>query len=63
LEAERQREETERQRRLEAQRRHELDAMVVALWMKSFNLRQFVVECEKALSPDAKQPSCPTDPK
>jgi hypothetical protein len=56
LEAERQREEVERQRRLEAECRHELDAMV-ALWMKSFNLRQFVVECEKALSPDAKQPS------
>jgi hypothetical protein len=54
-EAERQRQEMERQRRLEEERHQELETMA-ALWVRSSNLRQFLLECEKALSIDGKLP-------
>jgi hypothetical protein len=56
LEAERQRQEIERQRKLEQERRNELEAMM-ALWVKSRNLRSFLEECERSLSASAEAPS------
>jgi hypothetical protein len=56
LKAERQRQELERKRRVEEERRNELDTMM-ALWVKSQNLRAFLEECERSLSPAAEAPS------
>jgi hypothetical protein len=49
LEAERQREEMKRHRRLEEERHQELETMA-ALWVRSRNLRSFLEECESSLS-------------
>jgi hypothetical protein len=55
VEAEHQREEMERQLKMQEERRNQLDAMV-ATWLKSTNLRQFLQECERSLSLNAKSP-------
>jgi hypothetical protein len=52
LEQERQYEEMERTQQIEDQHREELDTMA-DLWIKSVNLRQFLLECEKTLTTEA----------
>jgi hypothetical protein len=52
LEQERQYEEMERLQQIEDQHREELDTMA-DLWIKSVNLRQFLLECEKTLTTEA----------
>ena len=52
LEQERQYEEMERLQQIEDQHREELDTMS-DLWIKSVNLRQFLLECEKTLTTEA----------
>jgi hypothetical protein len=56
LEAARQRQEIERQRKLEQERSNELETMM-ALWVRSRNLRSFLEECERSLSASAEAPS------
>jgi predicted nucleic acid-binding protein len=56
LEAECQRQEIERQRRLEEERHEELEKMA-ALWVKSRNLKLFLDECQSSLSASAGSPA------
>lgn len=55
LEAEHRRAEMEHQRKMLEERCNQLDTMV-ASWVKSTNLRQFLQECERSLSLNAKSP-------
>jgi hypothetical protein len=52
LEEERRREEMRRLQQIEDEHREELDTMA-DLWIKSVNLNQFLLECEKTLSTEA----------
>ena len=54
-EAERRRADLERERKVQEERRNQIDAMV-ASWIKSTNLRYFLQECEKTLSLESKNP-------